>query len=231
MSVGLVLVSHSATLAEGLVEFAAQMAPHVALVPAGGTESGGIGTSVDRITGALAIANSGEGVVVLCDLGSAILAAEMAAEFLSDAEREQTRIVDAPLVEGAIAAAVAAEAGAGLAEVVATAESACSAAGAGKEQPVTGVEVRRSATLINPNGLHARPAADFVTLASRFNARILANGKDATSLLAVMSLGLDRGNQVLLSATGAEAEEAVARLAALIESGFGEVMSGERPVW
>ena len=77
--------------------------------------------------------------------------------------------------------------------------------------------------LINPNGLHARPAADFVTLATRFDARIDVNGKDATSLLGVMSLGLDRGDEVAISATGTEAEEAVGRLADLVESGFGEV--------
>ncbi|WP_236713736.1 HPr family phosphocarrier protein, partial [Rathayibacter tanaceti] len=82
---------------------------------------------------------------------------------------------------------------------------------------------QRRVLLINPNGLHARPAADFVTLATTFDARIDANGKDATSLLGVMSLGLDRGDEVVLTATGPQAEEAVGRLAALVESGFGEV--------
>lgn len=61
MSVGLVLVSHSARLAEGLVELAEQMAATVALVPAGGTDEGGIGTSFERITAALGAADSGEG--------------------------------------------------------------------------------------------------------------------------------------------------------------------------
>ena len=229
MSVGLVLVSHSARLAEGLVELAAQMAPEVALVAAGGTDDDGIGTSFERITAALAEADSGDGAVVLCDLGSAIMTAETAVEFLDDEARERVRIADAPLVEGAVAAAVAAGAGAALADVLAAAESARGAllaappAAPTAEAPAATVSARRTVRLINPNGLHARPAADFVTLATRFEARIDVNGKDATSLLGVMSLGLDRGDEVVVSATGREAEEAVGRLADLVESGFGEV--------
>ncbi|PPG26680.1 hypothetical protein C5C44_14510 [Rathayibacter sp. AY1F6] len=225
MSVGLVLVSHSAQLAEGLVELAEQMAASVALVAAGGTDDGGIGTSFDRITAALAEADSGEGVVVLCDLGSAIMTAETAVEFLDDDARARVRIADAPLVEGAVAAAVAAGTGASLDEVLAAAESARGEAlAAPAEEAAPGDErVQRRVRLINPNGLHARPAADFVTLAATFDARIDANGKDATSLLGVMSLGLDRGDEVVLSASGPQAQEAVGRLGDLVESGFGEV--------
>ncbi|PPG58107.1 hypothetical protein C5C27_10930 [Rathayibacter sp. AY2B7] len=225
MSVGLVLVSHSAQLAEGLVELAEQMAASVALVAAGGTDDGGIGTSFDRITAALAEADSGEGVVVLCDLGSAIMTAETAVEFLGDDARARVRIADAPLVEGAVAAAVAAGTGASLDEVLAAAESARGEALAApaEEAPPGDERVQRRVRLINPNGLHARPAADFVTLAAAFDARIDANGKDATSLLGVMSLGLDRGDEVVLSASGPQAQEAVGRLGDLVESGFGEV--------
>ncbi|PPH36626.1 hypothetical protein C5C53_09270 [Rathayibacter sp. AY1E3] len=225
MSVGLVLVSHSAQLAEGLGELAEQMAASVALVAAGGTDDGGIGTSFDRITAALAEADSGEGVVVLCDLGSAIMTAETAVEFLDDDARARVRIADAPLVEGAVAAAVAAGTGASLDEVLAAAESArVETLAAPAEEASPGDErVQRRVRLINPNGLHARPAADFVTLAATFDARIDANGKDATSLLGVMSLGLDRGDEVVLSASGPQAHEAVGRLGDLVESGFGEV--------
>lgn len=225
MSVGLVLVSHSAGLAEGLADLAAQMAPEVALVAAGGTDDGGIGTSFDRITAALAEADSGEGAVVLCDLGSAIMTAETAIEFLDEDVRERVVLVDAPLVEGAVAAAVAAATGASLADVASAARSAVdSFAPREQEAPAapSSPGARRSVTLTNPNGLHARPAAEFVTLATTFDARIDANGKDATSLLGVMSLGLDRGDEVVISATGRDAEEAVGRLAELVESGFGE---------
>nr|WP_237398151.1 dihydroxyacetone kinase phosphoryl donor subunit DhaM [Rathayibacter rathayi] len=219
----MVLVSHSARLAEGLVELARQMAATVALVPAGGTDEGGIGTSFERITAALGEADSGEGVVVLCDLGSAIMTAETAMEFLDDEMRSRVRIADAPLVEGAVAAAVAAGTGAPLDEVLAAAESAGGDVPATAESEPSDERVQRRVRLINPNGLHARPAADFVTLAARFDARIDVNGKDATSLLGVMSLGLDRGDEVVLSATGPEAQEAVGRLGDLVESGFGEV--------
>lgn len=224
MNVGLVFVSHSARLAEGLVELAAQMASSVVLVAAGGRDDGGIGTSLDRVVAALAAADSGGGVVVLCDLGSSIMTAEMAVELLEDHARERVRIVDAPLVEGAVAAAVTAAAGASLVAVVAAAESARGFSPSPKPSAYERMtRSRRSVRLINPNGLHARPAAEFVMLATTFDAHIDANGKDATSLLGVMSLGLNSGDEVIISAAGRQAEEAVGRLCALVESGFGEV--------
>ncbi|WP_390613273.1 PTS-dependent dihydroxyacetone kinase phosphotransferase subunit DhaM, partial [Clavibacter phaseoli] len=85
MSVGIVLVSHSALIAHGLVDLARQMAPTVALVPAGGSGDGtrddaGIGTSFDVVSAALAEAEGGDGVVVLADLGSASLGEAARAE-------------------------------------------------------------------------------------------------------------------------------------------------------
>ncbi|NQX10621.1 PTS-dependent dihydroxyacetone kinase phosphotransferase subunit DhaM [Microbacteriaceae bacterium VKM Ac-2855] len=223
--VGLVLVSHSSKIAEGLAELAAQMAGSVALIAAGGTDDGGIGTSFDRVAAGIAEADSGAGVVVLCDLGSAILTAETALDFLDDEVRGRVVIADAPLVEGAVSAAVAAETGATLEQVRAAAEEAGGGASAPRESmpvPVQEPGPSRTVRLINPNGLHARPAADFVTLASTFAARVNANGKDATSLLGVMSLGLLKGDSVTISASGADAQQAVEALAALVESGFGE---------
>ena len=122
--VGVVFVSHSGKIAEGLVELARQMAPTASLIAAGGTDDGRIGTSFDLVSSGITEADAGEGVAVLCDLGSAILTAETALDFLDDDVRERVRIVDAPLVEGGVAAAVAAEAGDDLAEVVTAAESA-----------------------------------------------------------------------------------------------------------
>ena len=126
MTVGLVIVSHSARIAEGVVELAAQMAPSVVIAPAGGTDDGGIGTSFDKVQVALATAESGDGVVVLCDLGSAVLTAETALDFAGEPER--IRIADAPIVEGAVAAAVAAESGAGIVQVLAAAQDQAPAA-------------------------------------------------------------------------------------------------------
>jgi dihydroxyacetone kinase phosphotransfer subunit len=125
--VGLVLISHSGTLAEGLREMVAQVAgDEVAVGIAGGTDDGRLGTSAPRIAAALqsALAKSPEGVLVLLDLGSAALSLELALEDLEPPERERVHVSEAPLVEGAILAAVQASVGASLAEVAAAAEGA-----------------------------------------------------------------------------------------------------------
>jgi len=102
--VGLVVVSHSATAAEGIVEVAGEMAGDTPLVPTGGDGKGGFGTVADGIADAIAEADDGDGVVVFVDLGSAVMNAEVAIE-MSDAEAV---IADAPVLEGAVNAAVAA---------------------------------------------------------------------------------------------------------------------------
>ena len=225
--VGLVFVSHSAKIAAGLVDLARQMAPTVRLVPAGGTDAGTIGTSFDMITRALAEADGGAGVVMLCDLGSAILTAETARDFLDEAEQDRVRIVDAPLVEGGVAAAVAAEIGGDLDAVVAAARTALQPTEAGEPSAGTAVpdgagEISRTVILVNKDGLHARPAAEFVNLASTFAVPLTVNGTDATSLLSIMSLGLARGSSVHLASTDPAAGPAISALAALLESGFDE---------
>lgn len=233
-SVGLVFVSHSVQIAAGLVELARQMAPTVVLIAAGGRDDGGIGTSFDLITAGITEADAGAGVVLLCDLGSAILTAETAVDFLDDDLQSRVRIADAPLVEGGVAAAVAAEIGGDLAAVVDAAESAGGTTSrtpsgvtsdtgepAGTASPSDG-PVSRTVTLRNRDGLHARPAADFVKLASTFDAAVSVNGRDAHSLLGIMSLGLTRGMSVEISGPDEGSRAAVDALAELIESGFGE---------
>ena len=115
--VGLVLVSHVAAIAQGVAVLAGQMAQDVAIAAAAGTDDGGIGTSFDLVQAGLLEAERGAGVVVLYDLGSALLTSESAVELLDGAQRARVRIVDAPLVEGALAAAVRAQGGGTLAEV------------------------------------------------------------------------------------------------------------------
>ncbi|MEA2631812.1 MAG: hypothetical protein QOE66_2031 [Chloroflexota bacterium] len=124
---GLVLISHSGTLVTGLREMVMQVAgDEVAVGIAGGTEDGRLGTSAPRIAEALrsTLAASPEGVLVLFDLGSAALSLELALEDLDPADRERTRTSEAPLVEGAVLAAVQASIGASLDEVEATAAAA-----------------------------------------------------------------------------------------------------------
>jgi len=117
--VGIVIVSHSETLAAGVRELAAEMAgPDVKLELAGGlAEAGALGTDAVRVMEAIGRADSGDGVLVLMDLGSAVLSAETALDFLTPEQRESVLLCEAPLVEGAVAAAVAARLGEPLAEV------------------------------------------------------------------------------------------------------------------
>ena len=228
--VGLVFVSHSDKIADGLRELAAQMAQNAPMAAAGGTDDGRIGTSFDKVTAAIAAVDQGVGVVVLCDLGSAILTAETALDFLDDSVRERVRIVDAPLIEGGVAAAVASEVGGTLHAVMEAAESAggTTALSAGSLEPEETAEpaptngYSRTVTLINKDGLHARPAADFVKLANTFPARVTVNGTDARSLLGIMAMGLVKGTTVVLASEDPIGSEAVDALATLVESGFGE---------
>ncbi len=122
---GLVLVSHSRTLAEGLHELVAQFAgTEVTIVAAGGTDDGRLGTSAPRIAAAIREALGPEGALVLLDFGSAVLSLELALEDLEPAERRSVQVSDAPLVEGAFLAAVQASIGGTLDEVAVAAASA-----------------------------------------------------------------------------------------------------------
>ncbi|MGH2946581.1 MAG: dihydroxyacetone kinase phosphoryl donor subunit DhaM, partial [Solirubrobacteraceae bacterium] len=122
--VGLVIVSHSAALAEGVAELAREMAgPDVAIEAAGGMDDGAIGTDADRVRLAVERARSPDGVLVLMDLGSAVMSAEMATEML-EPDGGPVMLCGAPLVEGAVAAAARARSGASLDEVAGEARGA-----------------------------------------------------------------------------------------------------------
>ncbi len=116
--VGMVIVSHSAHLAQGVEELARLMAPDAPIAAAGGLEDGGFGTSYGKISAAIDAVASPDGVVVLVDMGSAVMTAEMV---LEDRE-ENIRLVDCPVAEGAVAAAVAISGGMRLDEVVKAAQ-------------------------------------------------------------------------------------------------------------
>ncbi len=252
MSVGLVIVSHSAQLAAGVVELAAQMAPTVVLVAAGGMDDGGIGTSLEKVMSGLEQADTGDGVVVLTDLGSAVMTAESALEFLGSPE--SLRMAHAPLVEGAVAAAVAAQSGGTLDAVCAAAVAAqsggtldavCAAAESALQPPAPPSSGSRTAektanpdvagvgntagvvtaTLIlrNPMGLHARPAAALASALSALDAEIDVNGVDGQSVMMLMTLGAGQGSELRVSATGAEAQLAVDLIRGEVEAGFGEM--------
>lgn len=220
-AVGIVFVSHSSRIAEGLVELAAQMAPSVALEAAGGTDEGGIGTSYEKVTAAIGRADRGDGVVVIGDLGSAIMTAETAAEMLDPAPEGGVVVLDVPLVEGGVAAAVTAEGGAELDAVVAAARSAA-APGAPAEPEAEGAgPVSGTVVLADPEGLHARPAAELVKLAGRFRSSVRVNGTDARSLLGILALGLRTGDSARIEAVGPDAGEAVEAVTQLLGSTSG----------
>ncbi|MDF2882994.1 MAG: PTS-dependent dihydroxyacetone kinase phosphotransferase subunit DhaM [Clostridiaceae bacterium] len=104
--VGIVIVSHSIKVAEGVKDLAAQMAGNVPIAAAGGTSDGRLGTDVYKIAKAIESVYSEDGVALIFDLGSAYMNAQMAVEFLPENIQKNVEIVDAALVEGAITAAV-----------------------------------------------------------------------------------------------------------------------------
>ncbi|MGV8906450.1 MAG: dihydroxyacetone kinase phosphoryl donor subunit DhaM [Acetobacterium sp.] len=114
--VGIVIVSHSQKIAEGARELALQMAPTAKIAASGGMKNGDIGTDVDKIVAGINEVKSDEGVVILVDLGSAVMSSEMAIEMIPD--NENIILVDSPLVEGAIFGAVEASIGSPLSKVV-----------------------------------------------------------------------------------------------------------------
>ena len=121
--VGIVIVSHSRDIAAGTVALASQMAgEEVRIEAAGGMPDGSLGTDGALVEAAIAAADQGDGAIVLGDLGSAILTARHVLE--DHASNGSVRLVDAPIVEGAVAAAVVSSAGRPLDEVASAAEEA-----------------------------------------------------------------------------------------------------------
>ncbi|WP_373482256.1 dihydroxyacetone kinase phosphoryl donor subunit DhaM [Acetobacterium sp.] len=114
--VGIVVVSHSQKIAEGAVELAKQMAPEASIAAAGGMEDGSIGTDVSKILVGIEAVDQGDGVVILVDLGSAVMSSEMAIEMREGGS--QVKIIDAPIVEGTIFSSVEASIGSSFDEVV-----------------------------------------------------------------------------------------------------------------
>ncbi|WP_102401868.1 dihydroxyacetone kinase phosphoryl donor subunit DhaM [Haloimpatiens massiliensis] len=104
--VGIVIISHSKNIVDGVEELAKQMAPETPIATAGGTGDGRIGTDVEKIISAIESVYSENGVIIIFDLGSAFMNAEMAIECMDDSKKSKIRIVDCPIVEGSITAAV-----------------------------------------------------------------------------------------------------------------------------
>src|SRR5436305_8975950 len=216
--------------------------PDVKLELAGGmAEEGALGTDAVRVMEAIDRADSGDGVLVLMDLGSAVLSAETALDFLTPEQRESVLLCEAPLVEGAVAAAVAAKLGESLAEVAKEARGglqgksaqlgagAPSSAGPGEASAPLEEGLTLRLDIRNPLGLHARPAARFVQTAAGFDANVqvlnLTSGRgpaSGRSLNGLATLGIRQGHEILVSAHGPQAAAALDALADLGKRDFDE---------
>ncbi|MEH2308774.1 phosphoenolpyruvate--protein phosphotransferase [Nostoc sp.] len=244
-AIGIVIVSHSKQLALGVRELAAQMVQgQVSIAVAAGIEDpeNPLGTDPIQVYEAIASVFSDDGVLVLMDLGSALLSAEMAIEFLPEAQQQKVYLCEAPLVEGAVAAVVAAGAGKNIHQVIAEARSALLAKATQlgvSPLPVVSdnIEVRNSEFPVkeirlivsNRLGLHARPAAQFVGTVARFQSQILVQNLTRNTELVrgdsinqVTTLGVRQGHELLITAAGSDADEALAALQTLFANNFGE---------
>lgn len=238
ITTALLLVSHSARLADGLAELVGQMAPDVMLRAVGGAPGGGLGTDFDRVSAAVAeLTAAGEEVVVLSDLGSATLTVETVVEF-HDGPRVE--IADAPFVEGAVTAGVAAQSGATADVVRRAAEDAATSFATSRvsetdvESPPSDREspggagggpddaAERRLELTNQLGLHARSAAMLARVAAGFDATVRVNGVDGTSVLALLALGLGQGDVMAVRAWGTQADDVLEAIAQIVADNFGE---------
>jgi phosphoenolpyruvate-protein phosphotransferase len=237
--IGIVAVSHSLQLAEAAVSLALQMvptgAPRVVVAAGAGTEKDGspiIGTDATRVAAAIDALADTDGVLVLMDLGSAVLSAELALELT--ASPVEVRLSAAPFVEGLLAAVVRASGGATLAEVAVEAESALTpksgqlghpSAPAPEATTLGGDRLVERATLVNPLGLHVRPAALIATVVRSADVviRVTRTGAqaNAASPTALLSLGARLGDDIEISAAPTARAE-LDRIVDLVIDGFGE---------
>jgi phosphocarrier protein FPr len=236
--IGIVVVSHSRALADAAVGLAAEMVaedkrPVVAV--AAGLDATTFGTDAVAVSEAITTADSPDGVLVLLDLGSAILSAELALEFLDPEIAGRVRLTSAPLVEGLVAAVVTASTGASLETVAAEAARGL----AGKQDhlgdassvaaAVAASDRHVEVVVGNEHGLHARPAARLVGLVNSFDATVtltdLDTGKgpvDAGSLSMVATLNAQQGHRVRVGASGPQAAEVLAAVEELAAQDFGD---------
>jgi phosphocarrier protein FPr len=247
--VGIVLVSHSRPLALALKDLTMAMAGAdlpLAISAGSGDDRSELGTDAMEILDAIQSVMSDDGVLVLMDMGSAVLSAETAIDFMDEAARARVRICSAPLIEGAVAAGVAAKIGSSLDDVATEARNALGQKSQHLQEaaPTAPVGVAASAApagaattfiVTNLHGLHARPAARFIQTAARFSAEIsienLSKNRgpvSARSLSAVASLEILRNDEVRVTARGSEAREALDAVAALAQENFGEALE-EKP--
>jgi dihydroxyacetone kinase phosphotransfer subunit len=247
--IGIVVVSHSPALAKAAVDLALEMVAgeRPAIAIAAGAGDGVTGTDAIRVAAAIDEVAGPDGVLVMMDLGSAVMSAEMALDFRTSGA--EVKLSSAPFVEGLLAAIVTAAGGASLDHVDREAGAALvpkrimldgpeaqssaaaeSPAETRAQAPTRPAELTDELTIVNPDGLHARPASTLVTALSAFDAKVtIANRRTgakpvaANSLIGLLSLGVRTGDVVQVAASGTQATEALERVRELVVSGFGEL--------
>ncbi|WP_336220788.1 dihydroxyacetone kinase phosphoryl donor subunit DhaM [Citrobacter amalonaticus] len=242
--VNLVIVSHSARLGEGVGELAQQMlmggSCKIAIAAGIDDPQNPIGTDPIKVMDAIESVSDADHVLVMMDIGSALLSAETALELLDPAIAGKVRLCAAPLVEGTLAATVSAATGADIEKVIADAMSALEAKHEQLGLPSATPEPHNapalsapnaqaksvSVVIKNPNGLHVRPASRLVATLSAFKADLLLekNGKCVTpdSLNQIALLQIRCNDTVRLLASGEQADEALAAFSQLAAGNFGE---------
>lgn len=249
--VGIVLVSHSHSLAVSTRDLALGVSggkTPIAIAAGAGDDHTEFGTNAMEIMEAIQSVMSDEGVLILMDMGSALLSTETALSFLDDSMRAKVRCSGAPFIEGAVAACVVAGLGSSLEDVRREAEGAlkqksehlqpseegASAVAPPTETPASGEPAKTvRVTVRNPHGLHARPAARFIreaaALESDVSVRNLTNARgpvSAKSLSGLASLEILQGNEIEIAASGPSAETSLKTLQEAVESGLGESVAG-----
>lgn len=252
--VAIVIVSHSLRLAQGIEELALQMSGgDVPLAIAAGIDDpqNPIGTDAIAIMSAIESVWSPDGVLVLMDMGSALLSTEMALELLSEEQRSAIYLLAAPVVEGAMSAVTSAAAGLSVTEIIAEVDLALCA----KQQQLmpssTAGEVIPAIspvnhcdewqtfcwTIRNPHGIHARPAASILKVSAQYSANIIVIKGDkrasTRSLNELAMLGVRCGDEIIFQAEGTDASDALKAIETLAKNHFGEahlIASSEIPL-
>ena len=245
--VGLILVSHSKKLGESVRELVLQMTSRdfpVAVASGVGENHEELGTDAVHIADVLQQMARPEGLLVLMDLGSAVLSAQTALDLLDASAAKSIRLCPAPLVEGAIAAAVRAQAGGSVDEVAREAELGLAGkqqqlqsetapeAVAAEERPLPtapGETAELVLTVESPHGLHARPAARLVQAVSRFSSACevtnLTSGRGpvpARSLTSLALLQARKGDRLKIVCSGSDCYPALVAIRKLADVAFGE---------
>lgn len=210
-----IVVSQSQTLARGVCEVVASLAPEVLIEPCGCHDEG-LGTATEIISAQVSVImeklSEQDSIVLMADFGAARLACQ---QVITDLGMRVLRLGRGPIVEGTMAGAVAASQGAGLAEILRAISAASQffpeedAADILPPPPALDPLAPRTVLYSGEHPLSARPAARLARIATGFDAQVTLNGVQAGSVLALMGLKINPGDEVTIAATGPQSRNAL----------------------